>query len=101
MELLQSFDQQEIDWEPDRPPPVGVTAEHTGGGLARLIVHFVRGVVDVQAVGVLEVIPTERTNAVVAEELLRIEHALEQTLHAMAAHERHEMPLAHARLLPA
>src|SRR6266542_1161693 len=37
--FLERLDQQEIDGEPDRPPPVGIPAEGPGARLARLVIY--------------------------------------------------------------
>lgn len=34
--LSEWLDQQQVDWQPDRPTPVGVAAEQPGGRLGRL-----------------------------------------------------------------
>ena len=52
VEALQRLDQQEVHREPDRPAPVGVAAEESGAGFARLVVHPVLGAADVQHVGI-------------------------------------------------
>ena len=67
----------------------------------RLIRNCVRRAIRSQNVGVIAMVPAQGADAVVTEELLRIEHALEQALHAMPAHESEQTAFAHARLLPA
>src|SRR5580765_24453 len=49
----------------------------------------------------IPVILAHRTNSVVAQKFLWIEHASEQTFHTMAAGKGDKPGLVHARLLPA
>src|SRR5437667_4788235 len=100
MDLLERLDSEKVDGEPDRASPVGITAKQAGGRLGRLVTDFVHGAVQLEAVRMLQVVTADGSNAVLAQELLRVEHAFEQSLHAMSAHQGQQAPLAHAGLLP-
>src|SRR5256714_15027728 len=85
--FLERFDQQEIDGEPDRPAPVGIPPEGSGGRFARLVMHRKVPVLCIKLIGVRFVILADRANTVVAQEFLGVQHAFEQSLQVGAAHE--------------
>src|SRR5207244_2906063 len=64
VELLERLDQQVVDREPDRPPPVRVAAEEARRRLGRLVVHAVLGALDLQHVGMLAMVARQRADAV-------------------------------------
>src|SRR5215212_2479360 len=74
MQIAQPSDQDEIRWHPDRTSPVRVAAKHPGARLGRLIADRQDLVPGAQFEGVVEVVPAERSDTVVAEELVRVEH---------------------------
>src|SRR5438132_1280932 len=74
---LPRLDEQEVDWAPDRSAPVRVAAEQPRAGFAGLVADFVRVAIDDESIRVLEVVSTHGPHAVVAQELLRVQHALE------------------------
>src|SRR6516165_5839496 len=67
MELLQRFDQEIIDREPDRTAPVGVAAEQATIGLGWLITHGELVAIAREAVRVILVTLGERPNAIGGE----------------------------------
>src|SRR5438093_9353084 len=101
MEFLESLDDEKIDREPDRATPVRVAAEESGGRLARLVADLVYRAVQLQTVRMLQVVSADSADAVVAQKLRGIEHALEQPLHSVPTHQREQAALTHAWLLPA
>ena len=100
VELLQGFDDEEIDGEPDGPAPVGIAAELAAVGFRRLVAHGQIGAVDAQYIGTFEVCARHRSHAVGRQELGLIEHAGQQFLHAVAAQQRQQAALAAAGGLP-
>src|SRR5207248_5343805 len=50
VKLLQGFDEQVVDGEPDRPAPVGIAAEEAAGRLGGLVPHAVAVAVELQHV---------------------------------------------------
>src|SRR4051812_29478279 len=101
MELLDCFDEEEVNGEPDRATPVGVPAEESSGRFARLVADLVNGAASVNSERVLQVVAADGANAIVAKELLRIEHPLEQSLHPMPTHQREQSAFSLTGLLPA
>src|SRR5262249_28348285 len=85
MELLQRFDDEEVDGEPDRSAPVRVATEEATVGLRGLVAHREIHVVVPIDVRVLFVHTRERAHAVGRKKLRLVEQALEEPLHAMAA----------------
>ena len=67
---------------------------------AGLVVDAVPLAAQVQHERLLPVDRAEGADAVVGQELVRVEHPRQQRLHAVAADERQQPPLADARLLP-
>src|SRR4051794_6462173 len=101
VEFLDALYDEKIDRKPDRSAPVGVAAEQACAGLTRLVAHLVDRTVQFQPIGMLLVVPADRTDAIVAQELLGIQHAFEQTLHAVTADKCQEPAFADAWFLPA
>ena len=85
MKLLQRLDDEEVHREPDRPSPVGVSAEEAAVGLRRLIANReVHAIVAVD-VGLFLVSTGQRSNTVRREKLRFVEQPVQELLHAMAA----------------
>lgn len=61
---VERLDQQKVHREPHRTAPVGVAPEHPAVTLRRLVSDHVLSAVDPEDVGLLEVAPRERTDAV-------------------------------------
>src|SRR5438876_602972 len=101
MKLLEGFDQEVIDREPDRTAPVGVAAENAGLRFGRFVADDFFFAANRDRVGMRLMKFAEGTNSVVAQKFFRIEHAPQQTFHPMSAGERNETQLFHARFLPA
>ena len=62
---------------PDRPAPVGVSAEHSGIRFAGQVLHLDIPVPQDEDERVLEMIFRERANAIRAEKLVFVEHVAE------------------------
>jgi hypothetical protein len=60
---LQRLDEQEVHRKPDRAAPVRVATEELAARLARLVVDAVHRSVDLQQIGVLEVVARQRADA--------------------------------------
>src|SRR6516165_10607981 len=101
MELLQRFDEQVIDGEPDRSAPVGIAAEKVGVRLAGLISDGMGHAANPEYVRVVLMDLRNRADAKVGKKLGFVEHALQQLFHAMTAKQGQESALAAAGLLPA
>ena len=101
MELLQRFDQEIIDREPDRTAPVGVAAEQATIGLGRLIAHGELVAIAREDVRVILVTLGERPYAVWREKLGFIQHAPQQTLHSVSTEQREQHPIADTWHVPA
>mmetsp|Transcript_39497 Transcript_39497/g.113609 ORF Transcript_39497/g.113609 Transcript_39497/m.113609 type:complete len:249 (-) Transcript_39497:1890-2636(-) len=99
MELLQRLDDEVVHGEPNGATPVGVAAHDTHGGLGRLITDLVTLPFAIEDEGMREVVPRKRPNAEVGQELLRVQHPLQQAFHAESAKQRQQTPLADARHL--
>ena len=83
------------------PRQVGVATEQAGARLAGFVANLVVRPIEVQPIRLLEVVATDSPDAVLAQELLRVEHALQQALHAVTTYQCQQSPLAHAGLVPA
>ncbi len=86
--LNQRADDERVDRRPDRPAPVGVAAEHPGVGLGRKIADAVFAAAGVEHVRVLQVIARDRADAVVAQELVGVEHARQDTPQLVVGEQR-------------
>ena len=96
MKLLQRLDQQIIHREPDRPTPVGIAAEQSGGRLAGLVVDAMLHAVDRQLVRIVAMELRQRANAVGREKLVLIQHELENAAQLVSVGDGQQSPLAHA-----
>src|SRR5437016_2366636 len=100
MEFSQSFNQEEVYRHPHGAPPVRIASEQSGARLTWLVAHLVHAAVYVQLIRTVQVVSAESADSVVGQKLLRIEHALQQALHAMAASQREQTPVFRARYVP-
>ena len=100
MKLLQRLDDEKVHREPDRAAPVGVAAEQRRVGLRWCIAHREIQAVHPEHVGLALVHLRHRAHAEVGEELVRVEHAHQQLLHAMSAQQRQQATLAATGLIP-
>src|SRR5207253_1498181 len=101
VKLLERFDQKIIDWKPDWSAPVRVATENPGLRFGRFVTDDLFFATHSDRVRVRLMKFTERTNSVIAQKFFGVEHASEQTFHAMPASERDQAQFFHARLLPA
>src|SRR5262249_15811911 len=105
MELLQRFDDQEIDWKPDRSAPVRVAAEQTGRRFGRLVVDPVVVAVDGEHIRMVTVNPRDRSDAEGRQELALVEHHAQDATQSVAIDNREQAALTaswrlHARHVP-
>ena len=96
MELLERFDEEEVDGKPNRAAPVGIPAEQACLSLARLIIHPVRCRADLEFVGVLAMELAERADAERAQKFTRVQHPLKQVFHPLLGHQSDQAPVSHA-----
>src|SRR5215469_12093746 len=75
MPAVKGVNEDKVDREPNWAAPVGVTAKHSGVGLSRFVGNPEGLTIDGEAVGLVVVVPREGTDAVIAEKLLRFQHA--------------------------
>ncbi len=88
-------DDQVVQREPERPAPVGVPAEHRGGGLGRLIVDPEAQAGDIELVRMVAMVGGQRPQPVRGQELVGVEQPGEQPLQAVGAgHAEQEPPVA-------
>ena len=101
MKLLERLDQQIIDRKPNRAAPVGIAAEQIRLRFRRLVADDLFFAAHRQDVGMLLVKFADGTHAIIAQEFFGIEHASQQTFHAVTTREGNEASFAHPRFLPA
>ncbi len=101
VKLLECLDNEKIDGKPDRTAPVRIAAKQAGRRLGRFVTDFVHGATNFQAIRMFQVVTADGPDAVLAQELRRVEHAVEQPLHAMPAHQGQQAAFTHAGFLPA
>jgi len=70
IKFLQRFDEKEVQGEPNRSTPVGVSAEEARLRLSWLVIHPVLISANVQDVRIVPVVLRQRANAVRREKLL-------------------------------
>src|SRR6266699_4524220 len=87
MVFLERFDQQEIDVEPDRPAPVGIPSQGSGGRFTRLVIQRKVAILCIEVIWMRFVILADRANTIVAQEFLGVKHAFEELLQIGTAHE--------------
>src|SRR5262245_65116519 len=74
IKLQQPTQDQHIDRQPDRPAPIGVSAEHSRVGLGGEVPDFVAFAVNIEYVRMLFVPPGERPDAKGREKPFLIKH---------------------------
>src|SRR5450432_4900282 len=77
---LKNADHKVVEREPERAAPVGVPAEHGGGGLGRLVVDARLDAFDVEYVGMLAVVGRQCPQAMRGQELALVEKFREKLL---------------------
>jgi hypothetical protein len=87
---LQRLQHQEIDREPDRPPPIRVASEESGVPLGRHVVHPIRDAHHVELVGMLAVHAAHGAKAERREELTLVQDVAQHPLQALAGWDRQE-----------
>src|ERR1051325_4419887 len=100
MKLLERFDEKVVTRKPNWAAPVRVAAKNRGLRFGRFVIHSARFAARSQPIRMFLVILADRTHPVVAQEFVRIEHAAQQTFHAMPARDRNEAAFFHTGLLP-
>ena len=88
MVALKRVDHQVVEREPERSAPVGVPAEHGGGGLGRLVVDRGAEALDVELVRMVAVVGRQGPQPVRGQELVLVEELGEQPLQAVDAGHR-------------
>lgn len=91
MELSQAVDYEEIHRHPNGSAPVGITAEQSRQGLAWCVVHAVLLTVQMQNKRIFLVIFGQRSNAVLAEELVWVQHLRQNFLNPTSAQKRNQL----------
>jgi hypothetical protein len=81
---LERFDQEVVDREPDRTPPIGVATEESRVALARDIVYAPLMAVYIKAVGVVPVDARKRTDAVGCQELSLVKEIPQYLLQSLS-----------------
>mmetsp|Transcript_36599 Transcript_36599/g.103211 ORF Transcript_36599/g.103211 Transcript_36599/m.103211 type:complete len:274 (+) Transcript_36599:98-919(+) len=97
-ELLQGLDDQVVDGEPDGAAPIRVAAHDDHRRLRRVVAELAAGAVELEDVGVLEVVARQAAHAEIRQEFLGVEHALQQGPQAVPRQHRQQPPLAGAGL---
>src|SRR5262249_55562480 len=101
VELLERFDDQEIDGKPDRPAPVRVAAEQPGGRFRRFVIDAVVVAVHAEHVGMLTVNPRDRSDPERRQEFALVEHHAKDAAQLVAVDDRQQAALAASRRLHA
>src|SRR5713101_7642253 len=97
---MKRLDKQVIKRKPNWATPVGVTAKQFRTRLSRVVLHAICNAIDRQHIGMSSMILAQRTNAVITQELSRVEHAFEKTFHPVTPHQGQETTFASLRSLP-
>ena len=90
---LEGLDQEEVEREPHRTPPVRVAAEQDGVGLLGLVAHSVLGAAGLQHERMLAVDARQRAHAPRRQELVLVEHARQHALESVARSDRQQAVL--------
>ena len=98
VEVQERPDDEGVHRHPDRPPPVGVAAEHAGVRLGRQVVHPVLLAIHVENIRVLLVELGERTDAVGAQELVLVEHLRQNPAQPLRGDQSTDPALGHAEM---
>ena len=72
--LQQRPQDQPVHRHPDRPPPVGIAAEHPGVRFRRQVGHAILLAAYPEHVRMVDVVARERTDAIGTQELFLVEH---------------------------
>src|SRR5580658_3166200 len=86
--LLQGFDQEIVHREPDGAAPVGIAAKNAAGGFGGFVVYAVDVAIDLDFIGMIEVVARERANAIGRQKLGFVKHAAEDALQLFTIRER-------------
>src|SRR5271155_1790615 len=78
--------EQEVHRHPDRPPPVGVSAEHPAVRVARKIGNAIFLAAKSENEGMVQVVARESANAMRTEELVLVEHPLKNAAQFVLVH---------------
>ena len=97
VELLEGFDEEVVEGEPDGAAPVGVAAEEAGGGFGGFVIEGVEGAIEVEAEGVVFVEAGDGAQAVGGEEFVFIEGAGEDGAEAVFVDDGKEAAVGLAR----
>src|SRR6516165_7210050 len=84
VELLKRLNEEKVDRHPDGTAPVGVTAEDAGGGFGRLVAHTIDVAVEVNFVGMIEVVARKGAYPVRGKKFRFVKHARKDTLELLA-----------------
>ena len=100
VERAQRLQEEVVDRPPDRPSPVGVAAERARPRLRRFVAHAMGRPAQLEHERPVVVHGAHRPDAVIGQELVRIEEPGEQRLQPMAADQGEQSARAHAGRLP-
>ena len=98
---MQGFDDQVIYRQPYRTTPVRITTEQAAFGFSRLVGDTVYLSVYMKLVWLSGMLARHRPNSIIRQETCLIQHALQQTLHAVTAQQRQQHALVLSRFAPA
>src|SRR5215470_5288521 len=84
--MEQGFYQQSIDRYPHGSTPVGVPSEHACIGFARNVLNFEFFAPDPETVRMIQMVTRQGANPIRAEELVFVEHVLEDALQFSLVH---------------
>src|SRR6266446_1989750 len=90
VKFLERFHEQIVDWKPNGPPPVRISAKETCRGFGRLVVNAVGVSVHVDFVRMVLVVARESPHSVWRKKLRFVQHAAKHALELLAAHEGEE-----------
>src|SRR5260370_7934406 len=92
VKFLERFHEQIVDWKPDGPAPVRISAKEACRGFGRLVVNAVRVSVHVNLVRMVLVVARESPHSVWRKELRFVQHAADHPLELLPPHEEDEAP---------
>src|SRR5215471_14477418 len=92
---------QNVDWEPNRTAPIGVSAEHWTIRFARQIADSVVVAMHLEDVRIISVIARHGPNPVWAEEFFFIEQLFENTFQPDRIHQGQDAAIADAEMVRA
>src|ERR1700751_5704676 len=88
IERHQGPDDQRVHGHPDWATPVGVSAEHSGVGLSRQVVHAILLPAHVDNIWMVLVVLGDRANAVITQELVLVQHPRQNPAKPIGIHQR-------------